>query len=157
VRFPPTAISQDLSFEYLSRLQMLTRRHERSRLAPHDRWFIMRLNLARLFLPLFLLFYIDCSYAISQERVRLLVSEVQHSASRSDGAWVDSGCQQLHDGFSNFRQAKPRAFCALAVGRDPTREFAPPFSRRPFFPQTISFKPSYRIETVPSRAPTTAE
>jgi hypothetical protein len=117
----------------------------------------MRPDLARLLQLLFLFFYIDCSYAVSQERVRLIVSEVQHAAQRSDDMQFGDGCTRSHDGFPNFQRAKPRTFCALGLGRDPIGEIQSALSGRSFFPQIISFNSLYRTQKVPTRAPPSAQ
>jgi hypothetical protein len=117
----------------------------------------MKTNLARLLQLLFLLLYVDASYAISQERVRHLVSELRHSTSRSEGMRVDSGCQQIHDDYPNFQRAKPKTFRAFGFVLNSSLQFAPTVSIRSFLPQTSSVNPSYHIESIPSRAPPAAE
>jgi hypothetical protein len=67
---------------------------------------------------LFILFYFGSSYAVTQERVRLIVSEVQHSRSHSGRTHFDAGCKQLNNGFPNFQRAKPKTICSLCLGRN---------------------------------------
>lgn len=57
---------------------------------------------------LFLVFYVASTYAIGQERTRLIVSELQHSCCREDQAQLKDGCKRLEQGFPTYRHAKPR-------------------------------------------------
>jgi hypothetical protein len=111
------------------------------------------LKLRRVFYLFFIVFYFASSYAISQERVRLIVSEVQHSAQRTDQVQFDDGCKQLRNGFPNFRQAKPRTVCALGFGFDCSLDEPRVCDRSFDLHPPISFKSLYRGEKALVRAP----
>ena len=110
-------------------------------------------TLRRIFYLLFLVFYVASSYAISQERVRLIVSELQHSASHADQLQLDNGCEQVRNGFPNFQRAKPKTISILCFGLEPLLQ-QPRVSEVSFhLHPTTSFKSLYRGESVLSRAP----
>jgi hypothetical protein len=110
--------------------------------------------LRRIVILLFLVFYFASSYAISQERIRLIVSEVQHSTSLGGQMQVDDGSNQLPDAFPNYRQAKPKTTCVLDFGLTPQPDLPPRVSERSFdIHSTTSFASLYRGENVLSRAP----
>jgi hypothetical protein len=109
--------------------------------------------LRRIFHLVFLVFYFASSCAISQERVRLIVSEIQHSAERSDDTQFDDGCKQLRNGFPNFQRAKPRTISILWIGLHCFLD-KPSVSDRSFdLRPPISFKSLYRGDRVLVRAP----
>jgi len=110
-------------------------------------------ELKRIFLLLFLLFYVASSYAISQERVRLIVSEIQHSSGHDDGSQVDAGCKKLRNGFPNYQRAKPKTICVLYVGQNLSLQLVRHVSDRSFHPHTLSFKSLDSSKSVLSRAP----
>jgi hypothetical protein len=110
----------------------------------------------RLLLSLFLLFYVASSYAISQERVRLIVGDVQHSPTHLGELQIEEDHGQTQDNFPNYRQAKPKTICIAGVGPAPRLVFIPPVSDRSFnIHSGTSLKTLYRGESVLSRAPPT--
>jgi hypothetical protein len=112
-----------------------------------------RFALRRLAYLFFLFFYVACTYAISQERVRLIVTELHHSAAHANEQQLDTGCEQLRNGFPNFQRAKPKTISILCFGLEPLLH-QPRTSERSFhFHSTTSFKSPYRRESVLSRAP----
>jgi hypothetical protein len=104
------------------------------------------------FQVLFLVFYSASSYAIGQERVYLVANELQHFVLRPDGLQFDDGCNQLRNGFPNFRQAKPETICILYFGF--LQSFAlPSLEVREFHAQSHALKSRDTIERILSRAP----
>jgi hypothetical protein len=109
--------------------------------------------LRRIFYLFFIVFYFASSYAISQERVRLIVSEVQHSSQRSDDMQFDDDCKQLPNGFPNFQRAKPKTISIVWFGLDCFFD-EPRVSDRSFdWHPTIFFKSLYRGGSILVRAP----
>ena len=80
---------------------------------------LTRFWLRRLSYLLFLLFYFASSYAISQERTRLIVSELQHSASHADQPQFDNGCEQVRNSYPNYQRAKPKTISIPCFGLAP--------------------------------------
>ncbi len=106
----------------------------------------------RTFHLLFLVFYVASSYAISQERIRLIVSELEHSSSHDVQTQVDTGCKQLRNGFPNYQRAKPKTICSLCFGENQPvclSELSEPFFQR----QTDPYVLHSDRESVLSRAP----
>jgi hypothetical protein len=68
----------------------------------------------------FLLFYVASSYAITQERTRLIADKVQRSTAKNQQE-LDVSLKYLHDGFPNFREAKPKSICVVDIGNNPSR------------------------------------
>jgi hypothetical protein len=101
----------------------------------------------------FVIFYSASSYAIAQERVRVIVDELQHSVARSDGLQFDDGCNQLRNGFPNFRQAKPQASCILYFGLTQNFELWLVEAEREFHTRSHPLKSLDTIERILSRAP----
>jgi hypothetical protein len=101
----------------------------------------------------FLMFYSASSYAIGQERISLVVDEVQHSLARPDGLQFDSGCNQLRNGFPNFRQAKPETLCMLYFGVTQKFELWRVEAEREFHTQSHPLKSLDTIEIILTRAP----
>ena len=102
---------------------------------------------------LFLVFYVASSYAVSQERVRQVVSELQRSSSTEDGTLLDTGHNQSVNAFPIYRQAKPKAGCDAYFGPVESVHFLPHEAERSFHAQTASLKPLRSIELLLSRAP----
>jgi hypothetical protein len=102
---------------------------------------------------LFLVFYFASSYAISQERTALIVSELQHSSSRESATQLDAGCKQLHNSFPNFRQAKPKAGGDTSFAGAALVAFLPELCEQSFHLQIFPLKSRTTIERIPSRAP----
>jgi hypothetical protein len=101
----------------------------------------------------FLVFYIASSYAVSQERVHLIVTEMQHSTSRDGDVQFDDGCKQLRNGYPNFQRAKPKSLPILCFGNDPVLH-QPAASNRDFHVHpTPSLESLYRGQRILSRAP----
>jgi hypothetical protein len=108
----------------------------------------------RLFLSLFLFFYVASSYAISQERVRLIVGEVQHSPTHRGEVQIEDDWRDTQDHFPNYRQAKPKTVCIVAVGPAPRIVIIPPDTDGSLNIHSVSsLKTLYRDESVLSRAP----
>ena len=102
---------------------------------------------------LFLVFYVASSYAISQERVSQVVSDLQRSSSREDGAELDTDHNPSVHGFPIYRQAKPKAGCDAYFGPVESVHLLPHESDRSFHAQTSSLKSLRSIERLLSRAP----
>jgi hypothetical protein len=102
---------------------------------------------------LFLVFYVASSYAISQERVGLIVSELQRSSSKIDGTHLDAARGQSHDTFPTYRQAKPKAASDAYFGPMELVHLLPHQSERSFHAQTFPLKSLRGIELLLSRAP----
>jgi hypothetical protein len=102
---------------------------------------------------LFLVFYFASSYAISQEHVRLVVSELQDSASRNAEVQIDSCSNLIAYGFPAFRQAKPKTACDTYFGPRELIHFLPHQSEWTFHTCTSSLKSLASIERLLSRAP----
>jgi hypothetical protein len=113
----------------------------------------VRLPLPRISQIVFLLFYVASSYAITQERTSLIVSELYHSSSRSNQFEFDSGCEQLRNGFPNFQRANPKTICALQIGRKLNVNSISPISQPAFPVQLRSLKSLYSAESILDRAP----
>jgi hypothetical protein len=109
--------------------------------------------LFRAFHLLLLLFYFGTSYTVSQERVRLLVSEVQHSTSRSTGAQVDSGCQHWSSSLPNFQRTKPSMICWTHCTPDQVLWLPPAISKERFVSHAFLIVSKVGTPIVPSRAP----
>jgi hypothetical protein len=102
---------------------------------------------------LFVLFYAASSYAITQERTNLLIGEFQHSSSHVSLVQIDDACEQLHNDFPNYRQAKPKATFLAHIDQAPSIEFLPPLSKPSFHPPTCLLPSLNLRENVLSRAP----
>ena len=102
---------------------------------------------------LFLVFYVASSYAVSQERVGLIVSEVQRSSSREDGTQLDTDYSQPANAFPMYRQAKPKAGSDAYFGPVESVHFLAHESERSFHTQTSPLKSLRTIEQLLSRAP----
>jgi hypothetical protein len=101
----------------------------------------------------FLVFYLASSYAVSQERVVLVVSELQHASSRSAGVQLASCQNQITKGFPAFGQAKPKAACDAYFGPSELIHFLAHQFDRSFHTQTSPLKSLNSIERLLSRAP----
>jgi hypothetical protein len=104
----------------------------------------------------FLLFYVASSYAVGQERTRIIVRELEHSSSREDRADIDSGCERLVDSFPKYRQAKLRANSDLFFGSVGPIDLQRGLSEHSFAPQVHSLKSVESFEDALSRAPPSA-
>jgi len=113
----------------------------------------VRLPLPRISQIVFLLFYVASSYAITQERTSLIVSELYHSSSRSNQLQFDSGCKQLRNGFPNFQRARIKTICALQIGRNLNGNSLSPISQPTFPVQLRSLKSLHSAESILDRAP----
>src|SRR5687767_247648 len=102
---------------------------------------------------LFLVFYFASTCAISQERVRLIVGEIQQSASGDAGVQLDDGRNQIRNGFPSFRQAKPKAASDVYFGPSESIHLLPHKSDGAFHTQASSLKSLHSIERLLSRAP----
>lgn len=102
---------------------------------------------------LVILYYVASSYAVSQERTSLIVSELHHSSSRQAQTQIDTGCTQLHAGLPNYRHAKPKSICALEFAPVEKTYFLPQVSSRVFQFQSHSLKSLYSIESILYRGP----
>jgi hypothetical protein len=108
----------------------------------------------RLLLLLFLLFYVASSYAISQERVRLIAGEVQHSPAHQGEVQIEDDRQETPDDFPNYRQAKPKTICIVAIGPAPHFVIIPLNADGSLNVHSVSsLYALYRGESVLSRAP----
>jgi hypothetical protein len=87
-----------------------------------------RLIVKRIHYLLFLVFYFASSYAVSQERTRIVVGEVQYSKSASDEVQVQDGRSQVRDTFPNYKQARPRMVSAVDMDLASQRELKPGLS-----------------------------
>ena len=102
---------------------------------------------------LFIVFYLSCSYAVTQERTYHAAGEFQSSA--NDHVQLNENLSDPGHGFPHFRQAKPKA--------GPEREFRftdtdtvplpPEISHWTLFIQKVSLKSIFSVESVLSRAP----
>jgi hypothetical protein len=86
----------------------------------------MRFELKRTLYLSFIVFYVASSYAVSQERVRLIVEFVQHTTSHDNHVQIEADGNQVRDGFPNYRQAKPKTVCVLDFGLVPQLRCLPP-------------------------------
>jgi hypothetical protein len=102
---------------------------------------------------LFLLFYVASSYAVYQERTRLIVIDFQHSSTRGSMASIEPGFSKLDVDFPNYRQAKPKSICALCLVSLHTSYFLPAVSERVFHSPSRSLKSLHVDSSVLSRAP----
>jgi hypothetical protein len=78
----------------------------------------------------FLCFYFASSYAVTQERVRLIAGHVQHSPSHGNQSQMEDDGRHVRDGFPNYRQAKPKTICVLSFALIVQHAFIPTFSDR---------------------------
>jgi hypothetical protein len=114
----------------------------------------MRFELKRTLYLSFILFYVASSYAVSQERVHLIVELVQHTTSHDDRMQIEADGKQIRDGFPNYRQAKPKTICVFDFGLVPQLCCVPPPSDG-----FMHFDPTVKIQlltlsgSVLSRAP----
>jgi hypothetical protein len=101
----------------------------------------------------FLVFYLASSYAVSQERIALAVSELQHASSRNAGVQIGTCDNQNINSFPAYRQAKPKAACDAYFGPGELLHLLPHGSERSFRIQPSSLKSLSSFERVLSRAP----
>ena len=102
---------------------------------------------------LFIAYYVASSYAVSQERIRFLVSELHHSACREGQPQIDTPCDHLDGGLPNYRHAKPRACAAVAIAQNQPVFSLTRTSERVVQIQTCSLKSLCVTESILSRAP----
>jgi hypothetical protein len=102
---------------------------------------------------LFLIFYVASSYAISQERTSLVVSDIQHGGSRADIPSVDSRFDRLDADYPNFRHAKPKDTCDIYFWHFESVHLVPHVVERSFHPLTVSLGSNDPDAIEPPRAP----
>lgn len=100
----------------------------------------------------FLLFYVASAYAITQERVSLIVQEIQHSTSRDEQQQFDDSCKQLRNGYPHYREAKT-VNTDKYVRPATVVHSAPAIRIRFFVPHITSFQIDVSLETSCPRAP----
>jgi hypothetical protein len=104
----------------------------------------------------FLCFYFASSYAVTQERVRLMAGHVQHSPSHGNQSQMENDGRHVRDGFPNYRQAKPKpkTICVLPFALIAQQAFIPTFSGRFFWiDSSVSLQSLKHGGSFVSRAP----
>jgi hypothetical protein len=100
----------------------------------------------------FLVFYLASSYAITQERTVMIAGAVQHSSAKHDQTQVDKNSREAHDGFPNYRQAKPKTGAGINFRQTPA-VFVLDVCSETLETQSVSFKALFSLECSLSRAP----
>ena len=109
--------------------------------------------MARVLQLVFLVSYAASANAVTQARVTLLVSELQHSNSREDRVQIQTSCKQLVDTFPKYRQAKPQTGCDAYYGRAPSALTLPYISERLCWTGDCTYRLFSTIRHVSTRAP----